>query len=150
MLRGKRRQGFRSGGEVSRRRKPQHRAWLLCIHLSLALKCSTQLFSIRRPQVLIAKLIRGYLRGKKQSASLTSMHKKPPQNRQSKQVSSQESALNNHSLFQVALQLSLCSEGKGVTGAPKNLPGLGELLCQSSREWSQRVYLWKNRKPGDF
>jgi hypothetical protein len=58
----------------------QHGPLLLCIHLSLAPKRSTQLFSIRRPQVFIAKLIRGYLRGKKQSASLTSIHKEPPQN----------------------------------------------------------------------
>lgn len=99
--------------------------WLstdLSLPCSLAPKHSTQLFHIGRSQVFIAKLIRGYLRDKKQSASLASVHKEPPQKLQSKQVSSQEPALNNrsHDLFQVSLQLSLCSGGNRMTAARPN------------------------------
>lgn len=139
---------------MSRRRKPQppwlSRAWLLCIHLSLAPKCSTQLFSIRRPQVLIAKLIRGYLRGKK-TICFINRHAQKASPEPAEQTGFLSRVCSKQSQpLPVGLQLSLCSEGKGVTGAPKKQPGLGELLCQSSREWSQRVYLRKNRKPGDF
>lgn len=109
--------------------------------------------------MFIAKLIRGYLRGEKQSASLTSIHKEPPRKPQSKQVSSQEAALNNHShgLFQVILQPSLFSEGNGVMAAPQNQPGLGGVLWigsgsagQSPPQDRAKGSVCGETKPGDF
>lgn len=123
--------GLSSGGAVRRKGSSDlsgsARTFPYCALISLAPKHSTQLFSIGRPQVFTAKLIRGYLRDKKQSASLASVHKEPPQKLQSKQVSSQEPALNKHShdLFQVSLQLSLCSGGNRMGRHPRIGDALG-------------------------
>lgn len=93
--------GLSSGGETQRKGSSDlsgsAQTFPYSASISLAPEHSTLLSGIRRPQVFIAKLIRGYLRGKKQSASLTSIHKEPPWKQQSKQVSFQEPALNNHS-----------------------------------------------------
>lgn len=117
------------------------RTFPYCALISLAPKHSTQLFSIGRPQAFTAKLIRGYLRDKKQSASLASIHKEPPQKLQSKQVSSQEPALNNHShdLFQVSLQLSLCSGGNRRGRHPRIGDALGRRVgsCSASQSPTQ-------------
>lgn len=133
------------------------RTFPYCALISLAPKHSTQLFSIGRPQVFTAKLIRGYLRDKKQSASLASIHKEPPQELQSKQVFSQEPALNNHShdLFQVSLQLSLCSGGNRMGRNPRIGDALGRRVgsCSASQSPTQdrdKGSIYGEMKSGNF